>query len=203
MAKPTILSRPPKPWPTWCNRCGTSLSEPLGLCGGCAKVLHVDLAKRKRELKTARERHRRRMREHAEAERREREAADKARQERLIQQKKERTAKRNRAVFPRASEVTITRADGTIEVRPAYTSPAALRRVAPERLDIPSEMRAKILARDGHACRYCGNDVGPFQIDHVIPVAKGGATGMSNLVTACVPCNQKKGAQVWKPAPRP
>lgn len=100
----------------------------------------------------------------------------------------------------RCSEVRITQLDGTVEIRPALTA-AELRRIAPERLAITPSMRARVLKRDCGTCRYCLSTVGPFEIDHVIPVAHGGATKMWNLVTACAECNRRKGAQVWRPKP--
>jgi hypothetical protein len=37
-----------------------------------------------------------------------------------------------------------------------------------------------------------GNDDVLFNIDHVVPRCRGGKNTMSNLVTTCEPCNQKK-----------
>ena len=95
--------------------------------------------------------------------------------------------------------MTVTSADGRVRVEDPLT-PAQLRRLVKDRPPISAAVRTRILARDGYACRYCGSD-GPFQIDHVVPVALGGATTMGNLVTACVTCNQRKGATVWAPKP--
>lgn len=106
-------------------------------------------------------------------------------------------AARRRAEREAPGLVTITRIDGTVEVQAPYTA-AELRRLAPERLPIPAELRQRILARDGHACRYCGAGA-PFEIDHVIPVAHGGTTTFGNLVTACIPCNRRKGTERWVP----
>lgn len=57
-------------------------------------------------------------------------------------------------------------------------------------------MRFEIFKRDGFKCVYCGAT--PVQsvlrVDHVIPVAGGGATEHANLVTACHDCNAGKGA---------
>lgn len=50
--------------------------------------------------------------------------------------------------------------------------------------------RSAILARDGGKCAYCG---GPgATVDHVIPRSRGGESTWTNLVTACLRCNQKK-----------
>lgn len=121
--------------------------------------------------------------------------------ERTLAQRKARAAQRNQATFPRASDVIVTRADGTISTIPAHKTPGQLRKVVPERLPIPPEMRAKVLDRDGHACRYCGSEQAPFEMDHVLAVARGGATSMGNLVTACGPCNSRKGTEYWEPKP--
>jgi hypothetical protein len=63
-----------------------------------------------------------------------------------------------------------------------------------QRTAVPKQLRFQILRRDNHACRYCGvkaPDV-PLTVDHVVPVALGGETVASNLVTACDPCNAGK-----------
>lgn len=56
------------------------------------------------------------------------------------------------------------------------------------------ELREYILERDGHKCLYCGKDSVPLNLDHVEPRSKGGSDRPSNLVLACIPCNQKKGS---------
>jgi 5-methylcytosine-specific restriction endonuclease McrA len=40
-------------------------------------------------------------------------------------------------------------------------------------------------------CIYCGSKI-DIQIDHVIPLAKGGAHSIGNLAPACKPCNMSK-----------
>ncbi len=47
-----------------------------------------------------------------------------------------------------------------------------------------------IWQRDGGMCIYCGSPA--QQIDHVVPVARGGRTFQSNGVCACSACNHKK-----------
>ena len=41
-------------------------------------------------------------------------------------------------------------------------------------------------------CVYCGRVAKNLTKDHVVPKSKGGATGASNIVLACKPCNQVK-----------
>lgn len=57
------------------------------------------------------------------------------------------------------------------------------------------EVRQYVMTRDAHACVYCGANGVPLEIEHVVPRARGGSNRPSNLVAACVPCNQRKGAQ--------
>lgn len=54
-------------------------------------------------------------------------------------------------------------------------------------------LRADVIERDGEICRYCGSTDGPWHIDHVVPLSKGGKSTLDNLVVACGPCNQSKG----------
>lgn len=55
--------------------------------------------------------------------------------------------------------------------------------------------RINILTRDKLTCCYCGHKKQPRELnyDHVIPRAKGGKTVWENIVSACKPCNSKKG----------
>ena len=57
------------------------------------------------------------------------------------------------------------------------------------------EVREYLLEKFSRKCVYCGAENVPLNIDHVIPRAKGGSDRVSNLVLACVKCNQKKGAK--------
>jgi 5-methylcytosine-specific restriction endonuclease McrA len=55
--------------------------------------------------------------------------------------------------------------------------------------------RVNIYARDNYRCQYCGAKrlMEELTYDHVIPRSKGGKTVWTNIVTACAPCNEKKG----------
>ncbi len=57
--------------------------------------------------------------------------------------------------------------------------------------------RANIYQRDSFTCQYCDVAFEPEDLtfDHVVPVAQGGTRGWTNIVTACEPCNRKKGAR--------
>ncbi len=57
--------------------------------------------------------------------------------------------------------------------------------------------RANIFLRDNHACQYCGGKFAKTQLtlDHVIPIVQGGRKSWENIVTACKPCNQRKGGR--------
>jgi hypothetical protein len=61
---------------------------------------------------------------------------------------------------------------------------------------IPGNVRQAVFERDSYTCRYCGDKHGPFQADHVYPESRGGETTISNLVTACQKCNNKKHSKV-------
>lgn len=57
--------------------------------------------------------------------------------------------------------------------------------------------RRNLARRDAHRCQYCGRRQASDQltIDHVVPRSRGGATGWTNCVLACIPCNRKKGCR--------
>jgi hypothetical protein len=53
--------------------------------------------------------------------------------------------------------------------------------------------RRALFARDGWRCAYCGTTNGRLTLDHVVPRSKGGESIWENVVTACAPCNLRKG----------
>jgi 5-methylcytosine-specific restriction endonuclease McrA len=55
--------------------------------------------------------------------------------------------------------------------------------------------REEIFARDAYQCVYCGLVHPPeaLSVDHVQPRVLGGDRSGGNLVTACGPCNVRKG----------
>lgn len=52
--------------------------------------------------------------------------------------------------------------------------------------------RNNIFLRDKFTCQYCGSKDN-LTIDHVKALSRGGGSSWENLVTACSPCNLKKG----------
>jgi 5-methylcytosine-specific restriction endonuclease McrA len=56
--------------------------------------------------------------------------------------------------------------------------------------------RFNVFLRDRFRCQYCGERFAAWALtfEHVIPRSKGGTTSWSNIVTACVPCNTRKGS---------
>ncbi len=62
------------------------------------------------------------------------------------------------------------------------------------RNSITPRLRSKILSR--RRCAYCGTTQGPFHVEHIHPIARGGSNAPSNLECACVPCNMSKGSKL-------
>ncbi len=57
--------------------------------------------------------------------------------------------------------------------------------------------RRNIFFRDRNRCQYCGR-VFPqreLNLDHVVPLSRGGSSGWDNVVCACVACNARKGSR--------
>lgn len=55
-------------------------------------------------------------------------------------------------------------------------------------------MRVRVFERDGFCCQYCEatGDAARLTIDHLVPLDLGGLDEITNYVTACESCNQRK-----------
>lgn len=61
----------------------------------------------------------------------------------------------------------------------------------------PALTNPLLFQRDRHLCCYCGTRKRPELLtrDHILPLSGGGRDHWKNVVTACKPCNQRKGAR--------
>lgn len=93
-----------------------------------------------------------------------------------------------------------------------------------KRNKISQTKRQIIFTRDAWTCVYCGLEANVlfkrinkptrliviprdkkgrmFEIDHIIPISKGGDNSFNNLVTSCWKCNNKKSNKTKKPSYR-
>ena len=55
------------------------------------------------------------------------------------------------------------------------------------------EIREYLLEKWNRTCAYCNIQNVPLEIEHIIPLGRGGTNRVSNLTLACRPCNQRKG----------
>jgi len=70
--------------------------------------------------------------------------------------------------------------------------------------DLPSSKRTAlsvrrrfdVLKRDGYKCRICRKAGGELEVDHIVPVSKGGTNDIDNLQTMCRACNRGKGTKL-------
>lgn len=72
---------------------------------------------------------------------------------------------------------------------------------AGQRALMTSRLRQYILQRDGYTCKRCSASLQSepnllLEIDHIIPISKGGLTTEDNLQTLCWRCNRSKGAKL-------
>lgn len=81
------------------------------------------------------------------------------------------------------------------------------RRRSPEKRHprVSPAQRRRVLERDGYRCQHCGAPHGIpsydpgtryLEMDHVIPLSRGGKTVFENLQALCSSCNGKKGTSV-------
>lgn len=76
---------------------------------------------------------------------------------------------------------------------------AEKRRRTPRKYLSP-RIRSEIFAAFGDRCVYCDAADVPLELDHRIPISRGGPDTIDNLVPACKPCNLRKfnhAAESW------
>lgn len=59
-----------------------------------------------------------------------------------------------------------------------------------------------ILRLQGRKCYYCYNELARFDVDHFIPLSRGGSNDPDNIVVCCDSCNSSKGSKLpweWRP----
>lgn len=76
-----------------------------------------------------------------------------------------------------------------------YTRQKSKRRKAQIRNQTAHQIKPRYIldrfAQFDHRCAYCGAD-GDMQIEHVVPISKGGTHAMGNIIPACQRCNFSK-----------
>lgn len=84
-------------------------------------------------------------------------------------------------------------------VQPADTRIVSAEHRAKQRALMTPELRRQIAERDNYTCQKCGRympDGFGLEIDHIVPVSKGGETIPWNLQVLCYKCNAEKGAKI-------
>ena len=98
--------------------------------------------------------------------------------------------------------VTVEELDGKRVLRSAhaeYPVPSVIRRRVyiniRSRREASGTKRLRIYMRDKYRCQYCGEKkkAGDLTLDHILPRSRGGDNSPVNVVTACLPCNNRKG----------
>ena len=67
-----------------------------------------------------------------------------------------------------------------------------------ERSKLTPSLRYDIMKRDGFRCCLCGRSADngiELEVDHIVPISKGGNTVYNNLQTLCRDCNRGKGTK--------
>ena len=99
----------------------------------------------------------------------------------------------------------IVEADGAKVVRSerlALPRPAVIRLT--KLVHVPRRFRRQVtntflFARDRYRCQFCGRSILELKPresltrDHLVPLSRGGTNDWTNVVTACSPCNTRKG----------
>ena len=65
-----------------------------------------------------------------------------------------------------------------------------------ERGMVTNKLRFSVYERDHYRCQRCGRENSGLEIDHIIPISKGGKSVMHNLQTLCRDCNLQKSNKI-------
>lgn len=73
--------------------------------------------------------------------------------------------------------------------------------IAGQRALMTTKLRNEIKSRDNYTCRHCSVSVYQephllLEVDHVVPISKGGMTAVGNLQTLCWKCNRRKSNKI-------
>jgi 5-methylcytosine-specific restriction endonuclease McrA len=81
-------------------------------------------------------------------------------------------------------------ANSIISIRSTHVKDSEFKRV-------PHLTNETLFERDRHVCAYCGDKYHSSDLsrEHIIPTCQKGANTWMNVVTACKPCNGKKGGR--------
>lgn len=108
-----------------------------------------------------------------------------------------------RLVLDGKAEIVEADADRVVRSeRLAMPRPAVIRLT--RFIHVPRRFRRQVtntflFARDHYRCQYCGRGIPELKSresltrDHLIPLSRGGTNEWANVVTACSPCNTRKG----------
>lgn len=60
--------------------------------------------------------------------------------------------------------------------------------------NISRSIRQEVYKRDGFTCQFCGvrKNLKELTIDHLVPITRGGHDEITNYITSCQKCNQRK-----------
>jgi hypothetical protein len=78
-------------------------------------------------------------------------------------------------------------------------------RVVCQRKPLSRRLKEHVWEMSRGFCWYCGVPLNPFRdfvVEHVIPLSRGGADEIFNMVPSCAYCNQEKGTRFveeWRP----
>lgn len=85
-------------------------------------------------------------------------------------------------------------ADHPEEMRVRRRARRALKRSNPGSVGVELKDWRRLVLRYRGCCAYCGNQPEVVQMDHVIPLARGGRHAIGNVLPACPSCNHSKQA---------
>lgn len=87
----------------------------------------------------------------------------------------------------------------------AHTERSALRRARflgnPGSVGVSERDWFRLIRRYRGGCAYCGNLAARIEMDHIVPLSRGGRHAIGNVLPACQECNRSKKAMllvVWK-----